>query len=253
MTIPVFIISLDDATERRAPLLAMLTEFDVSYEIVSAVDGRNGLPKIHEKDIDRARAITENGRNLTSAEFACALSHQKIYSKMLKNNIKDAIVLEDDAIISRELARFTKNRPPKWADILMFNHKLSQVWLFPRRNVIGEVKAFRHLLKSPTLTSGYYLNLHAAKYILENSRPLSRPADWPCDIYNLRSFSALPKMVTCDQQHTGARASYLRKERELLMQTENWKAWRKQKKMEMPEKTPYIKRIFCKYFSFRIS
>lgn len=255
MAIPVFIISLDDASERRAPLLAMLKKYDVRYEIVSAVDGRIGLPEKFEHDVDRPGAIAEWGRELTSAEYACALSHQIIYKKMVTEKINGAVVLEDDAIVGQKFADFTKQPCPRWADLVMFNHFRSLVWQFPWRRILKDVNVYRHARKSPSWTSGYYLNLRAAKYIRECSRPLRRPADWPCEIYNLRSFSTLPRIVTCDEDRSGVMASYIKVDRvKLRKQHSDASMVLKNRKIaEEHENTSHLVRFFLKHLTRQIS
>lgn len=73
MTPPVFILSLEDASERRAPLINAFETRNVPYEIWHAIDGRNGLPPEYESMIDRPAARKNIGREMGNAEFACAL------------------------------------------------------------------------------------------------------------------------------------------------------------------------------------
>lgn len=97
---PVFVISLADAIERRAPLLDQLRGFNLSFTVVEAVDGRRGLSAGDLARVDRSGAERRVGRPVSDRELACALSHQAVYRRILDEHSPGGIVLEDDAILT---------------------------------------------------------------------------------------------------------------------------------------------------------
>lgn len=191
---PVFIISLDDAFERRSKLCARLDELKISYEVISAIDGRQGLPAEFHEEVDRDSAEKTMRRGLSDGEFACALSHRKIYHKIIENDILGAIVLEDDAIICREFEHFYKESRYLIAPIVLLDHNKARAYFFSKEKILKGVFGFR-VANNPFKTTGYSISATAAKSLAEALSPVASTADWPCDISRLRAVAVMPKLV----------------------------------------------------------
>jgi len=99
MTLPVYIIALADRPGGAA-LRVRLAQAGLTAVLHPAVDGRRGLPPDHEARVDRPRATRALGRPMSDADFACALSHQDVYARILAEGHTAAVVLEEDAIAS---------------------------------------------------------------------------------------------------------------------------------------------------------
>ena len=70
---------------------------------------------------------------LTLGEIGCAISHIKVYEHMVENNIKSAIILEDDAIVSqhfKEIVEDTLNKINKNHELIFFWSRKSQIPFF---------------------------------------------------------------------------------------------------------------------------
>jgi len=97
MDIPIYVISLARALERRASIGARLNAAGVQYEIVDAVDGRaldlESLGGRLRNDI----AYRRYQHRLTGNEIACFLSHYNLWARMLDEQTPYALILEDDA------------------------------------------------------------------------------------------------------------------------------------------------------------
>ncbi len=93
---PIYILSLEGA-QRFEPLAEALEARVLAYEVIWGIDGRSRLPEEHEHRVDRSGAEARMGRPMTDGEFACALSHRKIYERIAAGDAPSAIVLEDDA------------------------------------------------------------------------------------------------------------------------------------------------------------
>src|SRR5690625_2398520 len=105
---PIFVISLTDAHERRSRIAEQCAELGLASEMVDGSDGRAGLPPEFETETDRNATQRRLGRQVTDAEFACALSHRRIYERITCHGLPGAIVLEDDVIISPCFIDFVK-------------------------------------------------------------------------------------------------------------------------------------------------
>ena len=210
---PVFIISLHDAQCRRQKLCARLDELSITYQIVPAVDGRTGLPSMYEPLVDRATARQRMKRDMSDGELACALSHQMVYNRIVKNDLLGAIVLEDDAEISEEFREFyfechyTKNQ------LTLLDHNKAKVWVFSKRKLFKDIYTHR-VSNNPFAATGYSISYSGAKYILENSTPVAATADWPCNLWKIDSVLTIPRLV--DQPKGDERISTLHDVRQSL-------------------------------------
>ena len=96
--IPVFIISLSEATDRRAYIEKTLKETGLNFQFVDAVDGRQFDVFNHPiYDAPKRRRIL--GRDLTGGDLGIILSNKKIFEHMIEKNIPRALILEDDVVL----------------------------------------------------------------------------------------------------------------------------------------------------------
>lgn len=190
---PIFVISLADAGARRVSLVAALDALGLEWELFEAVDGRRGLGPVWESLIDRAGAAKAMGRPLTNGEFGCALSHRGIYEIILQRGLEGAIVLEDDAILRPDFARFVREELYHAAPLLMLDHSHARVSRFRRTRL--PVGALRYLTLPSCLTTGYSVNTSAAAELLKDATPVRMTADWPGDIVRLGAAVITPQIV----------------------------------------------------------
>lgn len=185
----------------------------VAHEIFLGVDGRNGLPAHCEKLIDRNLTMIRNRRAFTDAEYACALSHQEIYAEIIRRDLPGAVVLEDDAVLSDGFESFLREGAYRKAEMILLGHHRTYVRRTPPRDIIAGVKGYSITLP-PIYAVGYSLSVGAAKLIRRRSFPISKNADWPCDISRMDAVALVPKLVT----HV-RRFSHLQAERHPLIPT----------------------------------
>lgn len=210
------ILTLEDAVERRAPLLNILESHGVPYELWYAVDGRRGLPKKYEAMIDRAAAYQKLHREMGNAEFACALSHHFMYREILDRGLAAAVILEDDAIVDEQFFDFLKTVHTCSYDLLLLDHGNARVSRFDRLKLGGATMAYRSQA-STWHTTGYVITRAGAQKMVDQSLPIISPADWPTDISKMRTYAAHPRLVDHPDQWTGA--SDIRQDRPQSEQT----------------------------------
>lgn len=88
---PIFVISLERATDRREKLAETLKD-EKNYEIINAVDGK----KLSPEDIVLKNKYIKT--ELNPGQIGCFLSHVKLWKYIVDNNIPDAVILEDDIL-----------------------------------------------------------------------------------------------------------------------------------------------------------
>ncbi|MDD9884190.1 MAG: glycosyltransferase family 25 protein [Gammaproteobacteria bacterium] len=90
MNLPVFVISLARAPERRAGIVQRLNAAGVSHELVDAVDGLTlDLNALGDRPVNPA---------MTQGQVGCFLSHYNLWRRIAAEQIPAAVILEDDAV-----------------------------------------------------------------------------------------------------------------------------------------------------------
>ncbi len=95
--IPVFVISLVRAPERRREITAHLDRIGIDYEVIDGVDGQT-LSDAHMRSV----TVPESG--LSAGMIGCNLSHHAVYQRLLASDHDVALILEDDARIDAKIA-----------------------------------------------------------------------------------------------------------------------------------------------------
>lgn len=194
MTPTVIILSLEDATARRAPLIKAFKSRGVPYEIWHAIDGRKGLSPEYESLICRPAALKNIGRDMGNSEFACALSHHFIYCDILKRGLEMAVILEDDAIVDEEFFTFLKMVRKPACDLLLLYHLYALVRRTGRLRLENGSVAYR-CISTPSMANGYIITRDGAQKLVDRSLPIAAPADWPTDISRMRAFALMQRLV----------------------------------------------------------
>lgn len=93
--IPVWVVSLADATERRTVISEHLNSLEIEFSFLNAVRGSEVNPEIRLKLNPR--------QNMSNGALGCYMSHISIYEKMCKAEIPVALILEDDARLNHRI------------------------------------------------------------------------------------------------------------------------------------------------------
>jgi glycosyl transferase family 25 len=191
---PIYIISLQDAGERRKPLLEALEGFGLGYNLFDAIDGRNGLPAEFGDHVDRAKTRENIARDMTDAEYACALSHFSIYRAVADRKLPGAIVFEDDAIPQPLFREFVDEAGYEKADLMLLDYSYTRIWRFSMARLTTNLKSGLISL-NPSLNSAYSISATGCAFMVENALPISRTADWPCDVTRIGARACIPPVV----------------------------------------------------------
>jgi GR25 family glycosyltransferase involved in LPS biosynthesis len=119
--IPIYVISLATAAERRAHIKSQLDHLGLQFQFVEGVNGRALT------DAAREQAAPSRMRRwpyLTGGEIGCALSHLGAIRTIAAGSHRFGIVFEDDVVISPEFPQFINDleRNAPSFDVMWLSH-----------------------------------------------------------------------------------------------------------------------------------
>jgi glycosyl transferase, family 25 len=129
-TVPYFCISLKTSERRRALAERQAKNLGLArFEFFDAVVGR----ELDVGDLERRGLYNDDaarryhGRSLSPTEIAISLSHAKLYDEIIRRNLEEAIILEDDVLfLPRTLDNFDMSEIPADYDVFFLHAHLDQ-------------------------------------------------------------------------------------------------------------------------------
>ena len=174
--IPVYVISLVRAQDRRHAISKHLQALGIRYKLIDAVDGR-------EMSSDERSNVTAPGVILHPGAVGCYLSHLKAYEDIVRGQHPVALILEDDARLNPKFSsiimRGLKNIDFDYCFLDCDDHNLSGPIFYDldsRYNLDKLHKAFT-LSAGPQTTHAYMITQAAAKARLEHAFPIQAAID----------------------------------------------------------------------------
>jgi GR25 family glycosyltransferase involved in LPS biosynthesis len=108
--IKIFVINLKKSIERRKSIMKLMNEHSLEFEFFEAIDGLllpdNFVTKSRNRSNKWYRQDEGDDKSMRLAEIGVAVSHYKIYQRILNEKIDFAIVMEDDASFDKRFAYF---------------------------------------------------------------------------------------------------------------------------------------------------
>ena len=217
-----YVINLDGSNDRLEAINARLTDFGISFERISAVDGRP-LDLSTVADYDEAHAERYMGRSLVGGEIGCYHSHLKVAERFLQSGARYALVLEDDALpLCNPVELLEKALPdldaidPEWLLINIGNNKLkiaTPLKHYDTGEHQCELVAAHYF---PMTTSAIVWSREGARLFIEQHRKIFAPVDnyfrhWLTRTGHGYSFTPAPVTTTAAASQILARAGRGRK------------------------------------------
>ncbi len=230
--IKVFVVNLKRSKDRRERIQKLLTPLNIQYEIFEATDGNLLSEKEYQTIRERGKNILLKypGRDLMNrGEIGCALSHLRLYQKIVKENLDYACILEDDiAINDVENLQYCLNKEnllslkKKWDFIYLycdyFIDRKYYYWyrLFDSPNNLGmkwggeKIKENLYVKKLAVLTfwstAAYIINQKVAKTFLADGWPVKKLADvltGSSEYLGLKQYIITPMPLSPDEKIKG--------------------------------------------------
>lgn len=197
---PIWAVNLPRSKERREYITGHLQALGLPFEIVPAVDGRE-LPAQELAEIYSVeRTVACIKREMALGEVGCALSHLRLYQRMVDEDIAEALIVEDDAVIDPALPGLLAGRqgwPADWELVLLYHGKGQISWWHAQ--AISPKYRIGRFARPGWGTVGYLIKQSAARKILALAYPVHAPSDhWTCGRteVDIRLYGIEPRCVT---------------------------------------------------------
>ncbi len=99
--LPIYVISLKRATERRHKIQEQLDGLGLKFEFLDATDERQGLSDAEIELIGREEYLQYSAK-VKDGEIGCLVSHLRCYQKLLNSSSEYALIFEDDVLLEKE-------------------------------------------------------------------------------------------------------------------------------------------------------
>jgi glycosyl transferase family 25 len=190
-----FVINLERSKERRAYIERHLQTLGLDFEIIPGVDGR----LLSEEDLARLcnlEAIKRSPHWLNKGAIGCALSHMKVYERMVEEKLDFAFIIEDDLVLPKtiitDLKEIEKEIKQKEIIQLFFASftpcPLSRAGMINLTygSLVYPVKAIQ-----PISAAAYCISKKAAEGMIKHILPIRVAADAWNHYYKLGAFDSL--------------------------------------------------------------
>lgn len=175
-----FIINLPRDVERREFIIDDMEKCNLNFSIIEAVDGSLLSVDDVEKYYNEKKSIELFNIKLSLGEIGCALSHIRIYQKMVTDDISSAVIMEDDiCIIDSKIEGVLKNLentyPADYPVVVLLNYV--KRYVSNKDDIIIDEKYALHDSYRGVSASGYFITKAAARILAENIFPVYVVAD----------------------------------------------------------------------------
>lgn len=182
MNLKIYIISLEKNKERQHIITKRMMQLGLDFEFFFGVDG-SLLTQAELSQVDQQYCRTHFNHEMNPSEVGCAMSHIRIYEKMI-DNIHHALILEDDAYVLScvpDILSSIMQRPN--FDMLYLFHGKAKRWPLSHK-LPHDYRLVRY--RSPSKNSkrciigavAYILSINGAKKLLNHAYPIRMPADY---------------------------------------------------------------------------
>jgi len=202
---PLFILTIKNSN-RETLIKKKLNDLRISCKFFYALNPNNNISyNILKKKYDKKKCFNELGRDMSYSEISCAEGHLRIYKYIVKNNISNAVIMEDDCYPSKSFFDFLKLNnffKKKNYDFIMIYHSFGIVNKKPKELIFNRFSLHKTCFTIPYATC-YQISNRVCKYILIRNKKISRLADWPINFYKtkIRQYVLLPYVVSVRHNH----------------------------------------------------
>ena len=176
-----YVINLARSPERRVHITAELGKAKVDYEIVTGVDGRD--LDLHDRATIDPSLFTRS--SWPAGMAGCALSHLRVYQKIIAAGLDAALVLEDDVTLPSDLGGLASALVDHLAgpELVLLNYDSKDTCKMSREGAVdlpsSRLLALPIDVRQLGSSAAYLITRAAAKRMCESVLPVRvSPDDW---------------------------------------------------------------------------
>lgn len=147
----IYVLTIPAATERQQAFAEAMQglNFHFFYGVEKHTLDLQQLQAAGVYDADKTRENQRFGKLMTTGEVACAMGHRRIYEDIVANNVRRALIFEDDVFPLPESMRYAPEMitavPPDW-QVLFFDYNKNEKAV-PLKRTVYHVQHALGLLK----------------------------------------------------------------------------------------------------------
>ena len=176
----VFVLNLKKDTERREYITKHLKDRGIEFELIEGVYGKDLSQQQLDTLVDVKASKKIKGNKMSLNEIGCSLSHQKIYKRILADNLDGAFIFEDDAYTCKDIKKImdiTYDNRSKFTKKFWLVMSQSYININKRILKIDSQYSF-HKGRVIKCTDAYYIDNAAARKLIKLNSPVKYVADW---------------------------------------------------------------------------
>lgn len=168
----IYCINLESRPDRKKRCKEIFSHFNLNVNFINAIDGKK----------------IQNTNGLKSGAAGCCLSHKMVYEDILNNNIKTALIMEDDVEFDKDVEKrfyeYYKMVPEDWQMIYFGgNHRNKKIKMINRHV---------HKLEKTYTTHCYAIKREAIPTIINRMKD-ETIFSMPIDMH----LAVIHKMIPC--------------------------------------------------------
>ena len=194
MKMQAYVINLPQAKYRLGCISRQLDKIGLYFDVVKAIDGKH--IKLPHEDYAEVYYQLMHGKKPNLGEIGCYFSHLEVLRKFLSSDADDALIMEDDLVLSCDFLRIIRQafRVHKYWDILRLSGYHSG---FPIKvKVLYDKYSLCVNLSGQGGIAAYVVNRIGAEKILKHLMPMKLPYDHAVDrewLFGLRTLFVTPQ------------------------------------------------------------
>jgi len=198
----IVVISMTDATERRARFAERARNAGLAWQFVPAMTGLHPALSYAEE-----AAIVAKGRPLRGGELGCYSSHYAAWETLLADDFDQCVVLEDDVIVDWTFMRkaVETDFAAMGINYLRLYYKWPTRHAVLKENFIERARSIVELSGTAYGTQGYLITKAGARTLLDHCRIVKRPVDDEMDrswAHGLRNLAVFPFPIIEESSQT---------------------------------------------------
>lgn len=213
MSVPIFCINLERATERKELISKKwIDELGLDITFWKAYDRRDIENNKFIYPYSKKLAIETIGRQLSNGEIACATSFCMLYEYLLENNYEEVFIMEDDiepTFTDKNVLQYTVNHIKSEFDqaeiILLHNIHPIQMNSCQKEKIFYEKKFNGSLCnETPWGNQLFYIKSSSIKKVYDLLKKMTLPADLVQNILAKENLVCIANNPLCHHEWMGS-------------------------------------------------